>query len=135
MSDTVQKKVLLMGFQSDVALPQYFREMFGTDEEIGAKIRADHDRIQRSGITTVPYLINSRELEKGLKDVESLLREGSYDAIGIGAGVRLVPEYLGLFERLVNMCIANAPGVPLMFNDGPDGTTRAIERVLGLHIP
>ena len=127
MSDTVHKKVLLMGFQSDVPLPQYFRELFGTTEEISAKIRADHDRIRRAGITTVTYLINSNELEKGLKDVESLLREGGYDAIGIGAGVRIVPTHSELFEHLVNMCIKNAPGVPLMFNDGPDGSTKARE--------
>ncbi|KAK5631738.1 hypothetical protein RRF57_007452 [Xylaria bambusicola] len=127
MPDTVPKKVLLMGFQSDVSVPQHFRDLFGTPDEISAKIRNDHARIQRAGITPVAYLLNSHEVEKGLKDLESLLREGSYDAIGIGAGVRLVPAYSALFERIVNMCIALAPGVPLLFNDGPDGSTAASE--------
>ncbi|KAI1426696.1 hypothetical protein F5Y12DRAFT_712847 [Xylaria sp. FL1777] len=135
MSAVVHNKVLLMGFQSDVPLPQHFREMFGTVEEIGAKIQADHARIQRAGVTTVAYLLNSQEQEKGLKDIEVLLREGGYDAIGIGAGVRLNPAHTAVFERLVNMCVAIAPGVPLMFNDGPDGSSKTVERVLGVHIP
>ncbi|KAI3343402.1 hypothetical protein F4824DRAFT_439799 [Ustulina deusta] len=135
MPGIVHNKVLLMGFQSNVLLPPHFRELFGTAEEIGAKIHDDHARIQRAGITLVPYLINPLEQEKGLQDVELLLREGGYNAIGIGAGVRLNPAYTALFERIVNMCIAIAPGVPFLFNDGPGGSSKTIERVLGVHIP
>ncbi|KAI0971706.1 hypothetical protein F4678DRAFT_431621 [Xylaria arbuscula] len=135
MPRLIHNKVLLVGFISDVSLPQYFRELFGTAEEIGAKIHADHARIQRAGITPVTYLLDPREQEKGLKDIELLLRQGGFDAIGIGAGVRLHPEHTAVFERIVNISAALAPGVPFMFNDGPDGTSKTIERVLGVHIP
>ncbi|KAI1302669.1 hypothetical protein F5Y03DRAFT_396425 [Xylaria venustula] len=135
MSRLTHNKVLLMGFVSDVSLPPHFRELFGTAEEIGAKIHADHARIQRAGITPVTYLLDPREQEKGLKEIESLLRQGGFDAIGIGAGVRLNPEHTAVFEHIVNLCATLAPGVPLMFNDGPDGSSKTIERVLGIHIP
>ncbi|KAI0527859.1 hypothetical protein F5B22DRAFT_7512 [Xylaria bambusicola] len=127
MPDIVHKKLLLTGFQPNVPLPQPFREHYGTEEEIGAKIRNDHARIQRAGITPVACLLDSQEIEKSLKEMEELLREGGYDAIGIGAGVRIVPAHLALFERMVNMCITLAPGVPLFFNDGPGGNTAASE--------
>ncbi|RWA07906.1 hypothetical protein EKO27_g7214 [Xylaria grammica] len=86
MSSIVHNKVLLMGFQSTIPLPQHFRELFGTAEGISAKLDADHARISRAGITPLTYLLNPLEQEKGLKDIEVLLREGNYDAIGIGAG-------------------------------------------------
>ncbi|KAI0539841.1 hypothetical protein GGR58DRAFT_462979 [Xylaria digitata] len=124
-----------MGFQSTVSLPQHFRELFGTAEEIGAKLDADHARIKRAGITPIGVLLNPLEQEKDLKDVEALLREGNYDAIGIGAGVRFHPDYTVLFETIVNMCRTIAPSVPLLFNNGPGGSSETIERVLGVHIP
>ncbi|TGJ82015.1 hypothetical protein E0Z10_g6737 [Xylaria hypoxylon] len=127
MSGIIHSKVLLMGFQSTIPLPQHFRELFGTAEEIGAKLDADHARISRAGITPVTFLLNPLEQEKGLKDMEVLLRNGNYDAIGIGAGVRLHPKYTALFETIVNMCKTVAPSVPLLFNDGPGGSAETSE--------
>ncbi|KAI1281416.1 hypothetical protein F5Y07DRAFT_296020 [Xylaria sp. FL0933] len=127
MPGITHNKVLLMGFVPGVSLPPHFREMFGTAGEIGAKIQADHARIQRAGITPVTYLIDPQEQEKAFKEIEVLLREGGYDAIGIGAGVRLNPTHTAMFERIVNMCGTIAPGVPLMFNDGPDGSSKTGE--------
>ncbi|KAI0118939.1 hypothetical protein GGR51DRAFT_139136 [Nemania sp. FL0031] len=135
MAGITHNRVLLIGFQSTISMPQYFRELFGTTDEIRAKLAIDKARIQRAGITPVMFLLNPLEQEKGLKDLEGLIREGNYDAIGIGAGVRLQPEYTGLFETIVNMCRKIQPTVPLMFNDGPDGSATTIERVLGVHIP
>ncbi|KAI3337015.1 hypothetical protein HD806DRAFT_475415 [Xylariaceae sp. AK1471] len=135
MPDILHKKVLLIGFQPDISISPYFRGLFGTAEEIGAKLDADHARIQRAGITPIVFLLNQLEKEKGLKDLEVLLREGKYDAIGIGAGVRLNVEHTALFETMVNMCRTITPSVPLMFNDGPGGSAETLERVLGVHIP
>ncbi|KAI8947177.1 hypothetical protein F4801DRAFT_561834 [Xylaria longipes] len=135
MSGIVHHKALLIGFVSNVSLPQYFRDLFGTAEEIRGKLDADHARIQRAGITPVSFELNPQEKEKGLAELEALLREEKYDAIGIGAGVRLHPDHTALFETIVNLCRRTAPSVPLMFNDGPDGSTKTLERVLGLRIP
>ncbi|KAI1109978.1 hypothetical protein F5Y14DRAFT_430492 [Nemania sp. NC0429] len=135
MAGIIHKKVLLIGFQSNISIPQYFRELFGTAEEIRAKVDADHERIQHAGITPIELRLNPLEKEKGLQDLEGLLREGNYDAIGIGAGVRLHPEYTSLFETIVNMCRTIAPSVPVLFNDGPGGSAVTIERLFGIHIP
>ncbi|KAI1752434.1 hypothetical protein F4782DRAFT_501870 [Xylaria castorea] len=134
MLGIIHNKVLLIGFVSNVSLPPYFRDLFGAAEEIRAKLDADHDRIRRAGITPVSFELNPQEKEKGLADLGSLLREEKYDAIGIGAGVRLHPDYTALFETIVNLCRTTAPSVPLMFNDGPGGSVKTLERVLGVHI-
>ncbi|KAI1122900.1 hypothetical protein F5Y10DRAFT_252940 [Nemania abortiva] len=135
MPGLIHNRVLLIGLQSTISMPQYFRELFGTAEEIRVKLATDHDRIRRAGITPVMFQLNSLEQEKGLKDLEGLLQDGNYDAIGIGAGVRLQTDYTGLFETIVNMCRTITPSVPLMFNDGPDGSAATIERLLGVRIP
>lgn len=127
MVGIIHNQVLLIGFQSNISIPQYFRKLFGTAEEIRARLDADHGRIQRAGITPIEFQLNPLEQEKGLKDLEGLLRERDYDAIGIGAGVRLHPEYTSLFETIVNMCRTIAPSAPLLFNDGPGGSTATSE--------
>ncbi|KAJ8123703.1 hypothetical protein ONZ43_g405 [Nemania bipapillata] len=127
MSNMIHKSVLLIGYRSSIPMPQYFRERFGTPEEIRAKLAHDQHRIQRAGITSVMYQLNELDQEKGLRELEGLLRKGNYDAIGIGAGVRLHPDYTALFETIVNMCRTIAPSAPLMFNDGPDGSADTSE--------
>lgn len=122
MPGLIHSKILLIGFVSNVSLPPYFRELFGAAEEIRAKLDADHDRIHRAGITPVVIQLSPQEIEKGLADMEALLREGKFDVIGIGAGVRLNPDHTALFETIVNLTRTIAPGIPLMFTDGPGGS-------------
>jgi hypothetical protein len=135
MPGIIHKRVLFTGFQSNISIPPEFRERFGSAEEIRAKLDADHTRIQRAGITCIELQLDPLDQEKGLKDLEVLLREEKYDAIGIGAGVRLNPEHTVLFETMVNMCIRIAPSIPLLFNDRPGGSAETLERVFGVHIP
>ncbi|KAI0191150.1 hypothetical protein EV127DRAFT_511206 [Xylaria flabelliformis] len=134
MSGFVHKKVLLMGFMADVSLPQYLVDLFGDPKEIKAKIDGVHDRLQGAGIATVTLQLNPLEKEKGLADLKALLQEEKYDAIGIGAGLKLHPDYTAYFETIVNLCRTTRPSVPLMFTDGPDGAVRGLERVLGVQI-
>ncbi|KAI1743592.1 hypothetical protein F4680DRAFT_408684 [Xylaria scruposa] len=134
MSGFVHKRVLLIGFVPNVSLPPYLSDLFGDPKEIKAKIDAVHDRLREAGVTTVSLQINALEKEKGLTDLGALLREDQYDTIGIGAGLRLHPDYTAYFEAIVNLCRTTTPSVPLMFTDGPDGAVRGVERVLGVHI-
>jgi len=135
MPDSYERKVLLTGFRPDITISRELQERFGTAEEIAAKLHADHARIQRAGITPIAFYLDPQEQEKGLQNLESLLRQEKYEAIGIGAGVRFNSEHTALFETMVNMCRTIAPNVPLMFNDGPGGSTETVQRVLGVHIP
>ncbi|KAI0395335.1 hypothetical protein F5Y17DRAFT_423923 [Xylariaceae sp. FL0594] len=135
MSDPSEGKVLLIGFKPDITISRELQGRFGTASEIAAKLDADHARIQRAGIAPVVFRLDPREQEKGLQALRSLLGEERYEAIGIGAGVRFIPEHTALFETIVNLCIAMAPGVPLMFNDGPGGNAETVQRVLGVQIP
>jgi len=54
--------------------------------------------------------------------------EGADDCVVIGAGVRLPPNRLVLFEALVNAIHRAAPGVAIAFNTRPEDTGAAAAR-------
>jgi len=49
-------------------------------------------------------------------------------AIVIGAGIRTLPRYFLLFEQIINLVHAAAPGARLCFNTSPDSTAAAVLR-------
>ncbi|MDQ0252411.1 hypothetical protein J2W22_004499 [Sphingomonas kyeonggiensis] len=50
----------------------------------------------------------------------------------IGAGLRLPPKSLALFEAVVNIVHHAAPGAAIAFNTKPEDTAAAAARQLGL---
>ncbi len=63
-------------------------------------------------------------------DVERLLTSKNYDCVVIGAGVRLPPRCLTLFEVLINSIRKAAPGAAIAFNTRPDDSADAAARWL-----
>jgi hypothetical protein len=54
-----------------------------------------------------------------------------YDCIVIGAGLRLPPANLRLFEKVINAAHRGAPGTPIAFNTRPEDSPEAALRWLG----
>ena len=65
--------------------------------------------------------------ETAVPTVERRLADGRYDCV-IGAGVRLPPSRLVLFEALVNAIHRAAPGAAIAFNTRPEDTGPAAAR-------
>ncbi|KAI0099273.1 hypothetical protein GGR51DRAFT_565092 [Nemania sp. FL0031] len=122
------RKVLVAGIRVDAKIPEHFRRQFGTPEEVGAKIGADLANARQKGFDCTPYQLDPTRLEEQFATFEAELSSGRYDAIMIGAGVRLVPEHTALFERMVDACRRLSPGVPFVFNSGPTTHCEALER-------
>jgi len=64
--------------------------------------------------------------------VERQLSSASYACVVIGAGVRLPPKSLALFETLINVIHRAAPGAAIAFNTRPDDSADAAARGLAL---
>ena len=64
--------------------------------------------------------------------VEGLLRSTTYDCVVIGAGVRVPPRNLALFEVVINAVRKVAPGAGIAFNTRPDDSADAAARGLAL---
>ncbi|MET0217441.1 MAG: hypothetical protein ABW205_05845 [Burkholderiales bacterium] len=62
--------------------------------------------------------------------VEGLLASRSYDCVVIGAGVRLPPRRLALFEAVINAVHKAAPGAAIAFNTRPEDSADAAARWL-----
>ena len=63
-------------------------------------------------------------------EVERMLASNHYDCVVIGAGVRLPPRGLALFETVINAVHKAAPGAAIAFNTKPHDSADAAARWL-----
>jgi hypothetical protein len=66
--------------------------------------------------------------ETAVPAVERQLASKSYDCVVIGAGIRLPPRGLALFEAVINAVHKAAPNAAIAFNTRPDDTADAAAR-------
>ena len=62
--------------------------------------------------------------------LESALKDGAYDCVVIGGGLRIPPKGLALFETVVNIIHKSAPKAAIAFNTRPEDTADAAARQL-----
>jgi hypothetical protein len=121
------KRVLLVGFDpatvdfSDPALPPGM-----TAEKIHAGIKLALADMTGRGWQAESCFINPDET--AVPTVERRLASGRYDCVVVGAGVRLPPSRLALFEAVVNAIHRAAPQTAIAFNTRPDDTGAAAAR-------
>ena len=122
-------RVLLLGYDpetvdfSDPALPPGT-----TAEKIRAGLAVAASQFSERGWEGDFLLI--RPDDTAGPAVERHLASKSYDCVVIGAGVRLPPRGLTLFEAVVNAVHKFAPGAAIAFNTRPEDTADAAARGL-----
>ncbi|MHC8332487.1 hypothetical protein [Pseudomonas sp. LB3P25] len=62
--------------------------------------------------------------------LEKQLATTTYDCVVIGAGIRLPPKSLSLFEAVINAVHKGAPNASIAFNTGPEETAKSAARWL-----
>ena len=121
------KRVLLVGFQpetvdfSDPALPPGM-----TAEKIHAGVKLALADFAGRGWHGEICFINPDET--AVPTVERCLAGDAYDCVVIGAGVRLPPNRLVLFEAVVNAIHRAAPLAAIAFNTRPEDSGEAAAR-------
>src|SRR5438128_5662975 len=122
-------RVLLLGYDpetvdfSDPALPP---GMTAEKVHVGIAV-AMKQFAERGWEADVGYI---RPDETAGSTVERQLASKSYDCVVIGAGVRLPPRGLALFDAVVNAVHKAAPGAAIAFNTRPDASADAAARWL-----
>jgi hypothetical protein len=66
--------------------------------------------------------------ESAAPAVERCLTDEVYDCVVVGAGVRLPPNRVGLFEKVINAIHRAAPRAAIAFNTRPEDTGAAAAR-------
>jgi hypothetical protein len=98
-------------------------------------------QIIRAGITRALGLMQARGWQADLclvmpdetagAEVARRLAQAEYDCVVIGAGIRLPPPSLGLFERVINAVHRGAPQAAIAFNTSPEDSAEAAGRWIG----
>jgi hypothetical protein len=109
MEETMVTKarVLLVGLQPEIV--DYSKSPVPglTSAKVRAAVEADSAKLESLG-----YSVKSLYVDDG-KTAEATLTKalasGEYDCIMIGAGLRIVPPYFLLFEKLINVIHWHAP--------------------------
>ena len=121
-------RILLVGYDpetvdfSDPALPPGMNA-----EKVRAGIAAAlKEFVERGWEADLGFI---RPDETAGPTVERLLTK-SYDCVVIGAGVRLPPARLAIFEAVINAVHKTAPGAAIAFNTRPDDSADAAARWL-----
>ena len=119
--------VLLVGLDPDIV--DYSKSPVPglTAQKVRAAVEADSAKLESLG-----YSVKSLYVDNG-KTAEAVLTKalasGGFDYIMIGAGLRIVPSYFLLFEKLINIIHRHAPtSTKLCFNTNPTDTTDAVQR-------
>jgi hypothetical protein len=121
------KRVVLIGFDpaavdySDPALPP------GMDaEKIHAGVKLPlADIAERGWHADVCFI---KPDETAVPTIERYVADNGYDCVVIGAGVRLPPSRLGVFEAVVNAVHRAAPRAAIAFNTRPEDSGAAAAR-------
>jgi len=121
------KRVLLVGFDpatvdfSDPALPPGMNA-----EKIQAGVKLALADIAGRGCHAENCFITPDET--AVPTIERCLADNVYDCVVIGAGVRLPPNRLGVFEAVVNAVHRAAPRAAIAFNTRPEDSGAAAAR-------
>ena len=121
---TAGKSVLIIGFEP--TLLDYATIPDLDAAKVMAALKADEARLTGLGYEVELCLHDLGETAATV--VQDRLRQKQFDCILIGAGVRTIPKYFILFEKLINVVHEHAPQAKLCFNTKPSDTAEAVQR-------
>ena len=118
---TVRNRVLLIGFDPH-AVP-------GVDAAVvDMAIAMGEEQLRTAGFETT-YCLVAPDGEAEARMTDALAGQ-EWDCVVIGGGIRKAPEYLELFERVVNLSRVHAPTAAIAFNSTGADSLDAVRRWL-----
>lgn len=103
-----------------------FSAMPGLDaDKVRAGVAAQLARMRELGFEAEGCFVDLGETAEEV--LTEQLKGRSVDCVLIGAGVRQ-PAYLLLFEKIINVVHAHAPGAKICFNTSPADSVEAVQR-------
>ena len=98
-----------------------------TAAKVRAAVEAESSKLELLGYSVKPLYIDDGKTAEAV--LTNALASGGYDCIIVGAGLRVVPPYFLLFEKLINVIHRHAPAsTKVCFNTNPSDTAAAVQR-------
>jgi hypothetical protein len=123
----VKGRVLLVGLEPETV--DYSKSPVPglTAAKVRAAVEGDKAKLETLGYgVTSLYVDDGKTAEAALA---AELTSSEYDCIMVGAGLRIVPPYFLLFEKVINVVHRHAPATTkVCFNTNPSDTAEAVLR-------
>jgi len=119
-----KKQVLVIGLEPTLVDFSLIPDM--SAEKVSTGLEADQATLNALGYEAQLCLTDLGSTAEAV--VARKLSEHTFDCIVIGAGIRTLPAYFLLFEKLINVVHQGAPGARLCFNTKPSDTAEAVQR-------
>ncbi len=123
------KTVLIIGINPhtiDFTNPELPRGL--TSEMVEQGTKATLEKLTSMGYDAKVFLIDTGSND--LSDLAKQLKDKNYRGVVIGNGIRSQTSNFILFEQIINVVHANAPGSKIIFNTLPTNTDEAVKRWL-----
>jgi hypothetical protein len=120
-------RVLLVGLDPDIV--DYSKSPVPglTAAKVHAAVEGDKAKLEAIGHSVKSLYVDDGKSAEAVLTAE--LSSGGYDCIMVGAGLRIVPPYFLLFEKLINVIHRHAPAsTKICFNTNPSDTADAVLR-------
>ena len=118
------KSILIIGFEPTLLDYSTIPDLDAA--KVMALLKADEAHLRGLGYEVELCLHDLGETAKTV--VRDRLRQKQFDCILIGAGLRTIPKYFILFEKLINVVHEHAPQAKLCFNTKPSDSAEAVQR-------
>ena len=118
-------RVLLVGLDPDVVDKPPVPEL--TAAKVHAAVEAESAKLGSLGYSVKALLVDDGKTAEAV--LTDALTNSEYDCIMVGTGLRVVPSYLLLFEKLINVVHRHTPAsTKLCFSSNPSDTAEAVRR-------
>lgn len=94
---------------------------------MSARIEAGFGATITAGFDAVNCLIGTSP-DEAEAEIRSAFDGDRFGLVMIGGGIRMIPAYTELFERVINVCSEESPGIAFCFNTSPETTLDALRR-------
>jgi hypothetical protein len=121
-----KKRILVVGLEPDLVDYSSMRDM--NADKVRAGLTAGMAQLAGLGHDADLCMTDLGDTAEAV--VAGRLSERPYDCVVIGAGIRTIPAYFLLFEKLVNVVHRHAPAARIAFNTRPSDTAEAVQRWL-----
>ncbi|MDX3128695.1 hypothetical protein PV367_02510 [Streptomyces europaeiscabiei] len=125
----VNQRVLTLGIRSDALSPADFPPGVDTLEELVAMRKRSWAALQAKGIDGEAGEV-SLDPDEAEAELRRLFDGHSFGVVLIGGGIKNVPAYTVLFERIINVLIELQPDIRLSFSTHPTNVLEALQRWL-----
>ena len=125
---TERRTILTVGLGRYLAADPSSQILFGDVEKVKQMVATAHESVRQAGFDSESIDLNPHEHDESLKRLAERLRDGNYDAVLVGFGIRGNKDMTPLFEGIVQTWHEVAPRTKVMFGNTPMDVVATLQR-------